>query len=620
MSLPAFRKIDFLPINLAVEHRQDGAMILRNENPMGSPPPHLLEPFARHAKEIPNRIWLAERPDGEAKRGVWHELTYGEAWEKVSALAAALAARGMGEGKDLVILSGNSISHALMAYSAMLTGAASAPVSEAWSLMSSDYAKLHHAIDLIRPAFVFVENYPRYAKAIEAVIADKDITLIVAGEGAPKGALQFEDLLNGAENGAAALYDALDSSMVGKYLFTSGSTAMPKAVINTHRMMCLNAVMAEKLICKKEDDPSPCLLSWLPWNHTFGGNSVMNNLLVAGGTIYIDRGRPLPGRFEETIFNLHEIAPTNYSGVPVTYGWLIKALEEDEGLAKNFFSRLRNVSYGGAALGQEIADRFQKIAIKTTGERILFTSGYGATETAPGIMTVHWETEQMGLLGLPLPGVEIKLQPTGSKLEVRVRGECIMPGYYRDEKKTKEAFDEEGFYKLGDAAKFVDPDDPTKGLVFDGRVVEDFKLASGVWVSAGPLRLAAIDAATPLIRDAVIAGLDEDYIAILAFPDLAACAELTGHEVGADPQAILSHPALAERLAEAFAIYNKKQRGSSTRIERVLLMHEPPSIDKSEITDKGYINQAAVLSARAADVARLYAKSPDEDIIIAAQG
>ncbi len=612
MSLPPFRKVDFLPIRLEVERRQDGAIILRNKNPMGEPPPNLLEPLRRHAEENPERIWLAQRPRGPARAGVWQELAYREGWEKTCALAAALAARGLGEGQSLMVLSGNSIAHALVNYAAIMTGAAVVPVSEGWSLMSSDYAKLRHAFNLIKPSFVFVEDCARFAPALAAVEAE-GIPLITTDDEPPSGALRFDDMIREHDSAAAAkLYDALRSDMVAKYLFTSGSTGMPKAVITTQRMMCLNAVMAEKLVIRKEEDPPPCMLNWLPWNHVYGGTSILNNLLTMGGTLYIDRGRPLPGRFEETLLALRDVAPTSYSNVPVAYGWLAGALERDDELAQHFFSRLRSMAYGGAALGQEMADRIQNTAIRITGERILFTSGYGATETAPTIMTVHWETEQMGLLGLPLPGVDIKLQPNGNKMEVCAKSDCITPGYYKDAEKTAAAFDEEGFYRLGDAAKFVDEQDPAKGLVFDGRVVEDFKLATGVWVSAGPLRLAVIDAAAPLIRDAVITGLDKECAGALIFPDFAALRQKAQAPASTPPESLITHPAVREHLAQRFAAYNAKQKGSSTRIGRIVLLVEPPDADKGEITDKGYINQAATLASRADKVAALYQQKPDD--------
>jgi feruloyl-CoA synthase len=391
---------------------------------------------------------------------------------------------------------------------------------------------------------------------------------------------------------------------------------MPKAVINTHGMMSFNSVMAHRLIATWETDEPTVALSFLPWNHTFGGNAVINGTMSRGGTLYLDDGAPQPGLFDRTIRNLKEVAPTSYSTVPVAYTWLAEALERDEALAKNFFSRLRSLSYGGAALAQDIYDRIQSVAVRITGERIVFTTGYGATETAPTIMSVHWATERMGLLGLPLPGIEVKLVPQGHKYEVRVRGPAVTPGYYKRDDLTAKAFDHEGFYSLGDAAKFVDPADPVKGLVFDGRIAEDFKLDTGTWVNAGRLRVQAIDACSGLIQDNLVAGLDKPYAGILAWPNLTACRALM-KQPNAAPEAICHNSQVLSGIAEGLKAHNLTNPGSSTQIRRAVLMAEPPSLDAGEITDKGYVNQATALSRRRADVEKLYAEPPGNDIVVA---
>jgi feruloyl-CoA synthase len=385
-------------------------------------------------------------------------------------------------------------------------------------------------------------------------------------------------------------------------------------VINTHGMMAFNSVMAQRLIETWETDEPTTALSFLPWNHTFGGNSVMNGVMARGGTLYLDDGAPQPGLFDRTVRNLKEIAPTSYSTVPVAYTWLVEALEKDDALAKNFFSRLRSLAYGGAALAQDIYDRIQAVAIKTTGERIVFTTGYGATETAPTVMSVHWATERMGLLGLPLPGIEIKLAPIGEKYDVRVRGPAVTPGYYKRPDLTAKAFDAEGFYSLGDAARFLDPDDPVKGLVFNGRIAEDFKLDTGTWVNAGRLRVQAIEAGQGLIQDNLVAGLDRPYVGILAWPNLAACRALV-KDPNASPEALCRDNRVLERIAEGLKAHNRANPGSSTQIRRALLMAEPPSLDAGEITDKGYVNQATALGRRKADVEKLYAEPPGNDIV-----
>ncbi len=618
-ALPPFRKVDFLPIRLDAERRANGEILLRNLNPMGDPPPNLIAPLRKNAGEFGDRVCLAERPPGPARPGVWTTLTYAQAEKQIAAAAAGLIELGLKAGDRLMILSGNSIPHAVIHYAANLAGAAIAPVSEAWSLMSADFAKLIHAFDLIRPQMIFVEDAKPYARALDALAGRpgfKNVKMI-ARVNPPPGAIGYDDLLRATPGPESAAREAgLNWDTVAKYLFTSGSTAMPKAVITTHGMICINSVMGAKLTVDPPGFDHHVLLSWLPWNHVFGGSAILNTALVRGSTLYLDRGRPLPGRFDETIAALRDVAPTVYSNVPIAYGMLADAFEAEPDLAKTFFSRLRNLAYGGAAMGREMAERMQNIAVKACGERILFLSGYGATETAPTIMSVQWPTDQMGLLGLPLPGVEIKLSPVGSKMEVRARGACITPGYYRDAEKTAAAFDDEGFYKLGDGARFADPDDPEKGLIFDGRVAEDFKLATGVWVNAGKLRIAVIDAARGLLRDAVIAGLDRNYIGVLGFPDLESCEKVCGPLNGGNDPDLLAERKLLDALRTRFEAYNAKNPGSSTRIGRALVLRTPPSMDAGEITDKGYINQSAALTARAKIVARLYATPHDPAVIV----
>lgn len=606
-----FRQVDYLPINLDINKRADGSIVLKNLNPMGVPAKNALEPLKKWASEQPDKLWLAERPEGKAQKGVWNTKTFAAAWEEVQILASQLLERSIGRGAPLMILSSNSIEHALISYAAMLCGAPAVPISPAYSLMSSDFAKLRQVFSVVRPKAIFVQDYEMFAAALEQL--DLDGVDVIAVKNAGNRVTPYSDLLTPLNmNAVADSYESLVWDDIAKLLFTSGSTGMPKAVINTHRILCVNMVMGRKLIVEDEDTEHVSI-SWLPWNHIFGGNSVLHTSLVIGSTLYLDRGKPLPGLFEESIFNLKEIAPTAYTNVPMAYNMLAEALEEDEDMAKLFFSRVRFLAYGGAALGQDLAERIQKIAIKTMGERILFTTGYGATETGPTIMGVHWMTEQMGLLGLPLPGVEIKLAPVGSKLEVRARGDCITPGYFKDAEKTRNAFDEEGFYCLGDGAKFVDDNDISKGVVFDGRIAEDFKLSSGTWVNAGRLRVNIIDAMEGLLRDCVVAGLDKEYIGVLGFLDMTVVENLLGEGVGIDEA--LASKALRDELMRQLLAYNEKNLGSSTKVRRLLLTRNPPNADKSEITDKGYINQGAVLAARVDEVLRLYATEPDEGVV-----
>ncbi|MEQ8747143.1 AMP-binding protein [Pyruvatibacter sp.] len=619
MDLPPFRKVNFVETRVDVERREDGSIVLENPHPMGDPAANVIEPLKKWATETPDNVWLAKRraPKPGQTFGDWEKITYAQAYDRVRRIAQALIDRGVGPGKPLMILSGNSLEHALMTYGAILAGAPAVPVSPSYSLISSDYAKLRYVFDLIEPQAIFVQDGAMFEDAMSALDME-DLSLIHVQNPAPAfQSTSYDDILKTDPTGAVeARYDVLTYDTVAKYLFTSGSTGMPKAVITTHRMMCINSVMATRLIETDPDEAPPTLINWLPWNHVFGGNAVLNNLLTAGGTLYIDGGRPVAGQFAETVQNLREIAPTTYTNVPAAYVMLIEELERDDVLAKNFFSQLRSMGYGGAALNQDLAERMQAVAIRITGERILFTSGYGATETAPTITSTHWETERMGLLGLPLPGVKIKLVPAGLKMEVRVKGDCITPGYFRNPEKTADAFDDEGYYKLGDAAKFVDDNDPAQGLVFDGRVVEDFKLSSGTWVNAGRMRVQAVEAGGGLINDCLVAGLDQPYVGVLGFPNLAACRKAAGLDDDTPADDVVRAPGVLERIAEGLRAHNSRNPGSSTQIHRALLLAEPPSLDAGELTDKGYINQSVSLSRRKAMVDKLFTDPPGNDVVV----
>jgi feruloyl-CoA synthase len=612
MNLPPFREPGYVEPKIEVEHRADGSILLRNPHPLRPAPGNLIEPIRKWAAEAPDRVWLGKRRIVREGLGDWELLTYAQANAKVNAIAQALLDRGLDQSTPVMILSGNSIEHALMTYGAILAGVPAAPVSPSYSTMSSDFEKLRYVFDLLEPKLIFMQEAAPFERALKALPLDGVELVTVDGS----AGTSFSALLDTMPGEAVEKsYAGLHGDMVAKYLFTSGSTGMPKAVITTQRMMCVNSIMPKSVTREEENEEPAVLLNWLPWNHCFGGNAILNNLLTGGGTLYIDGGRPVPGGFAETVQNLREIAPTAYSNVPAAYTMLVDELENDEALAKNFFSRVRTLAYGGAALSQDLYDRIQKVAIRTVGERIVFSSGYGATETAPTICNVHWPTERMGLLGLPLPGIELKLAPVGQKMEVRVRGDCITKGYYKNPEKTADAYDEEGFYRLGDGARFVNPDNPMEGLVFDGRVAEDFKLSTGTWVSAGKLRVDVVAGSNGVLSDALVAGLDRSFIGILGFPNIPACRNIAG-----DPslavEDLVTHPAVLERLAEGLRAHNKGNPGSSTRVVRALLMTEPPSVDAGELTDKGYINQSVALGRRAALVEKLYADPPGNDVVV----
>ncbi|MGJ5176885.1 AMP-binding protein [Bradyrhizobium oligotrophicum] len=610
---PAFRKVNWLARDIDVDRRADGVIVIKSRIPLQAYEPHLAAPLARWAKEAPARTWLAQRSGQERQ---WRKLSYAEAKRTVDGLTQGLLNLKL-DGRPVAILSGNSIEHALMTFAAMQARVPAAPVSPAYSLMSHDHLKLKYLFGLAKPGVVMVQDGPTFEKALKALDLDGVTVVHVARpcDGVPS--ISFAELAaTPATSEVEASIAKITPDTVGKLLFTSGSTGMPKAVINTQEMMCANAAMMMQTRPRGPDAPISTVLDWMPWNHTMGGNALFNPLLIEGGTLYIDDGRPMPGMFDETIKNLREVSPTYYANVPAGYAALAAAMEKDDVLCRSFFKDLGIMAYGGARLPDDLYERMQALAVKTTGERIVFYTGWGSTETAPTSTGTYWNTERVGLIGLPFPGVELKMVPTGDKYELRLRGINVMPGYFGQPELTRKAFDDEGFYCIGDAGVFVDPNDPVQGIIFAGRVVEDFKLTTGTFVHVGSLRTDAIAAATPAIHDALVAGQDRDYIGLLAWPNLHACRQLVGN-----PQAtfedVVKHPAVIDCVRRGLQAHNKDCEGaSSRRIGRAMLMAEPPSIDGHELTDKGYINQRAGLERRAALVERLYAATPDSDVIV----
>ena len=603
-----FKPIEFLSRDIKVERRGDGTVVLQSNHPLKPYARHIPALLAKWAAEAPDRLWLAQRrgPDRE-----WLKLTYAEAKRQVDAVTQALLDRGFGPDRPVMILSSNSIEFALLTLAAMQARAPVAPVSPAYSVMSQDHAKLKYVFDLIRPGLVFVQNGEIYARALAAL----DLEGVLLGhvdKPPPKmQSLPWSELVATRVTDAVAKSVAMiEPKTVGKFLFTSGSTGMPKAVINTQEMMCANVAMMSMARIRKPGEPAPVMLDWLPWNHTMGGNATFQGNLNEGGTTWIDDGKPLPGLFEETLRNLREVSPTSFSNVPAGYAMLATALEKDESLAKRFFKNINVLSYGGATLPNDLYERMETLAVKHTGYRVPFVTGWGSTETAPTATSVHWASDRVGLVGLPYPGVQLKMVPTGEegRYELRLKSVIVTPGYFRRPDLTAEMFDEEGFYKIGDAGRFVDPEDPSWGLIFDGRVVEDFKLTSGTFVLVGTLRTTAIAAATPVLQDAVVCGQDREYVGLLGFPNMAACRQLAGDtEANLTTAELLAHPAVVGTVRDGLARMNAGSKGSSMRVRRVLLMAEPPAVDGHEITDKGYINQRATLERRKALVEKLYA-------------
>jgi feruloyl-CoA synthase len=609
---PPARKTLFAEPAVAVESLPAGAMILRSPQSLGPYPRSIGEMLEGWGARVPQRLFIAER-DGS---GGWRRRSYGEALSATRAIGQALLERGLGPERPVMILSDNGIDHALLALGAMHVGVPVAPVSVAYSRLSQDFAKLRSVRDQVAPGLVFADDGERYAAAIAAL--DLGDAELVVGARPPPGvaATSFGALLDTTPSSAAdAAHRAVGPDTVAKILFTSGSTGDPKGVINTQRMLCANQQMYAQAWPFLRERP-PVLLDWLPWNHTFGGNSDFNMVLMNGGTLYIDDGKPVPGLIERTVANLREVAPTLYLNVPRGFAMLLDFIERDADLARNLFGELDLILYAGAALPQSVWERLEALSLRTLGRKVPMVAAWGTTETAPLATLVHYPIERAGNIGLPAPGCEIKLVPQGDKIEIRVRGPNVTPGYWRRPDLTRAAFDEDGFYRPGDAVRLADPATPVRGILFDGRLGENFKLTSGTWVTVGALRVAVIAAGAPVIEDAVVTGHDRDEIGLLIFPSLAGCRSLCPHlAADASLSALVAERKVREALAAALARHNGTAGGSSNCIGRVLLMDRPPSIDKGEITDKGYINQRAVLTNRAALVERLHAGAPASDVI-----
>ncbi|MGE3904361.1 MAG: feruloyl-CoA synthase [Reyranellaceae bacterium] len=615
---PPFARLDFAEPRVRVERRPDGGMVLASGHELGDYPRSLGDMLVHQAQANGDRGFLAERD----ARGGWRRITFRQTLDGVRGLAQAVLDAGCDAERTVAILSGNGIDHALLSLAAMHVGVPAAPISVAYSLMSQDHAKLLHCVRQVTPGVIYVDNGAPYARAL-ATLRDAGLlegVVVVIGANPPAGidSVPFERFAATAPTPQVdAAFADLTPDTVAKVLFTSGSTGLPKGVINTQRMMCSNQRALAQVYRFVGKERPPVLLDWLPWNHTFGGNHDLNMMLFHGGTMYIDGGKPAPGLIDQTIANLREISPTIYLNVPRGYDMLLPALEKDPALRKSFFKDLELIFYAAAALPQNLWNRLEDLSIAERGDRVTMGSAWGSTETAPAATAVHWIIEQPGVIGLPLPGTEILMTPNGSKMELRVRGPNVTPGYWRSPDLTQAAFDGDGFYRIGDAGKLFDPQDPTQGIVFDGRVAEDFKLGSGTWVHVGALRVKAIAAGAPVIMDCVVAGHDREEIGLLVFPNPAACLSLCPDlEPDTPLHDLVQRPELRTALEMGLKDYNKENSASSVRIARVLMLDSLPSIDANEITDKGYINQRAVLEARKEAVERLFAARPDRSVIV----
>jgi feruloyl-CoA synthase len=574
----------------------DGGFVLRSPEPLQPYARCVGEWLERWAAETPDALALAER-DGE---GGWRRLTWRELRVRVGAVAQSLLDLRLPAGAPVVVLSDNAIDHALLALAAMHSGRPACTVSSAYSRLTQDHTKIHGILKALRPALVYASDAAVYGAAVREADVDA-VAVFSKGAASHRGALAFEQLLQSSETPAVMqAFHAIRPDGHAKYLLTSGSTGTPKVVVNTHRMLCANQQMIAQAWRFLEHE-KPVLLDWLPWSHTFGANHNFNLVLRNGGTLYIDDGRPVPGLIDKTVSNLRDCQPTLHFNVPRGLDMLLPFLESDESLAASVLSRLRMVFYAGAALPQSTWDRLQAVASRVRDEPLWLTTSWGSTETAPAVTSAHWQLERAGCIGLPLPGTALKFVPNGAKLELRVRGVSVFPGYRNSPQLSAEAFDEEGFYKIGDAGRLVDEARPEKGVQFDGRVAEDFKLGTGTWVSVGTLRVKLVSALAPLAQDAVITGHDRDEVGALVFLAPAANA--------------LPREELVDKVGSAMAALRAEGGGSSSFPTRVLLLDQPPSVDAGELTDKGYVNQRAVLNRRAAEVAALYAEPPDPRVI-----
>lgn len=589
------RASHFQPHAITRTVRDDGSMLLTSDYALNDCAEKSGEWLHRWASTAPDRVFLAERSgDG------WREDSYATTLQQVRALAAALLGRGMGPATPILVMSGNSVDHGLLSLAAQYIGAPIVPIAEQYSLIEAAHPRLVHAIELVRPKLAYVCDAKQFSAAL-ALDAMAGIEVIASIPGANTSVTPMADLLKGDKGvDLDAAYDAVTPDSVAKILMTSGSTSAPKGVLTTQRMMCVNQTQLASALPFLSEKP-PRLLDWLPWNHVFGGSHNFNMMLANGGSLYIDDGKPTPALFDRTLRNLRDITGTLSFNVPLGYDLLAKALANDGALRQRFFGDLDLIFYAGASLPQDVWQALEQMAFEVKGEVPLMTSSWGLTETAPAVMLQSEPIDRSGVVGVPLPGITLKLLPDDDmRCEVRVKGPNVMPGYFEAPDKTDEAFDEEGFFITGDAMVFLDPDDPNQGMRFDGRMSEDFKLLSGTWVRAGQLRLDVLAALGPLAADLVVTGADKDEIGVMIFPNPAQAAHMSAQDGAVTDADVL------EQVRTGIAAYSKAHSSSSTRVARAIVLSEPASLADSEITAKGNLNFRKILIRRAGLLALLY--------------
>ena len=597
-------------VNLGEYHanlswRDNAVADLSINEPLAPYPNSLIERFEYWVRERPEQIFIARR---DPNNGAWRKLTYADAWQSIQALATALNKKNLSAERPIAILSGNSIEHALLALAAMSIGVPFAPISPQYSLLSTDFAKLKYVLDLIAPGLIFADRGQLYEKAIAATVEKRCPIVVVDSPIAGRPCEMFADLMSAEPDPRIInIYQQIHPDDIAKFLFSSGSTGMPKAVTNTHRMLCANQQMLIQTL-PFVADPAPVIVDWLPWNHTFGGNHNVGLTIYNGGSLYIDDGKPTPKDFQATVNNLKEISPTIYFNVPKGYEELVKALKADSQLREKFFSRLHMLFYAGAGISQPVWDALEDLALETCGERILIVTGLGCTETAPSSLFTTGDGGFAGWIGLPVPGCKAKLVKAGGKMEIRIKGDHVTPGYWREPELTAQAFDDEGYYRTGDAVKFTDPDDIQRGLVFDGRISEDFKLDTGTWVSAGPLRVQFLNHFGSCVKDVVIAGRDKPYVSALVFPDMDVCRQLDSSLTNLNEAELCQHEIVGKHFADKLISLATQATGSASRICAIKLLADPPSMDKNEITDKGSLNASAIQDVRKGELESIYSE------------
>jgi feruloyl-CoA synthase len=594
------KPLTLAPVDVEAHRLPDGGLLMRSRQELRPYPRCLGELLQHWAGAAPDRTFLAER-GGD---GGWRRVSFAGALEAVERIASALLERDLSPERPVALLSDNGVDHGLLQLAAMYVGVPAVPVSPAYSLLAEDHAQLRYILELTRPGLVYAADGDRFAKALRHASAET-----LTGD-------RFGELLATARHpDLEARFAAVSPDTVAKILFTSGSTGKPKGVINTQRMLCSNQQAIAQGWPFLEERP-PVIVDWLPWSHTFGGNHNFNMALRNGGTLYVDGGKPAPGLIETTVRNLREVPSTLHFNVPRGYEMLIPFLEQDRELRETFFRDLDGIFYAAAALPQHLWEKLENLSIAATGRRVVMLAAWGSTETAPCATQIHFPIERAGVIGLPVPGTEIKLAPVGNKLEIRVKGPNVTPGYWGRPELKSEMFDADGFLRTGDAVRLADPDDPSRGIVFDGRLAENFKLMSGTWVHVGELRLEVIAACAPVVQDVVITGHDREEVGLLVFPNLAGCRALCGGLEEASLAELIRRPEVRGRLREGLEAHNAANPANSRRIARALLLADPPSIQTGEITDKGYVNQRAVLDCRAAAVERLYGEGDDGLIVL----